>query len=111
MLEMMQGDAGTIGIRPKWKVRDQEGHVVGYEIIPIGAISAVEIALGDNVKTYPGDITYENEYFHFPFSQEESLMLAGEMPLIVRIRFKDGQVRGKLVSEVIMFKTKSREVI
>ena len=62
---MVQGDAYSI---------DVEITNEGQTLSP-PAVSLVEIALLNLVKTYPGDVTFSDGKFHFPLTQTETFGL------------------------------------
>ena len=58
---MVQGDAYSIEVEIT-----NEGQALSPP-----AVSLVEIALLNLVKTYPGDVTFSDGKFHFPLTQPE----------------------------------------
>lgn len=67
---MVQGDAYSI---------DVEITNEGQALSP-SAVSLVEIALLNLVKTYPGDVTFSDGKFHFPLTQTETFGLPTVCP-------------------------------
>ena len=74
---MVQGDAYSI---------DVEITNEGQTLSP-SAVSLVEIALLNLVKTYPGDVTFSDGKFHFPLTQPETFGLPTVCPMQVRVKF------------------------
>lgn len=78
-------------------------------------VDKVEIFIGDMIKTYPGDVTYdeEKEVFLFPLFQGESFMFKPGKTVTydVRVRFKSGEVTGTQPQKVDVIRSMSKAVL
>ena len=75
------------------------------------AVSLVEIALLNLVKTYPGDVTFSDGKFHFPLTQPETFGLPTVCPMQVRVKFPSGDVIGSEMQQIDVKRALSRAVI
>ena len=98
---MVQGDAYSI---------DVEITNEGQALSP-PAVSLVEIALLNLVKTYPGDVTFSDGKFHFPLTQTETFGLPTVCPMQVRVKFPSGDVIGSEMQRLDVKRALSRKVI
>ena len=98
---MVQGDAYSI---------DVEITNEGQALSP-SAVSLVEIALLNLVKTYPGDVTFSDGKFHFPLTQTETFGLPTVCPMQVRVKFPSGDVIGSEMQQIDVKRALSRAVI
>ena len=79
-------------------------------------VSAVEVALGEVIKTYPDDgvvfVSAETGgYWTFPITQEESMSLSGIKRFDVRAKFLNGEVVGAKIDTVNVNASVSTEVL
>lgn len=98
---MVQGDAYQIDVEIT-----NEGTVLDPS-----AVSLVEIALLNLIKTFPGDITWSNGNFHFPITQAESFSLPQICPMQVRVKFPSGDVIGSEMQDINVKRSISRAVL
>lgn len=81
----------------------------------IDDVDKVEVFLGDMIKTYPGDVTYDEDrdLFLFPLSQEESFMFkpGKTVTFDVRVRFQSGEVSGTQPQKVDVIRSMSKAVL
>ena len=98
---MVQGDAYSIEVEIT-----NEGQTLSPP-----AVSLVEIALLNLVKTYPGDVTFSDGKFHFPLTQTETFGLPTVCPMQVRVKFPSGDVIGSEMQQIDVKRALSRAVI
>lgn len=106
-MEIKQGDSYDIHIT----LTDSDGTCINDEMV-----SAVEVALGDVIKTYPdGGVVFVPEetggYWTFPIAQEESMSLSGIKRFDVRVKFLNGEVVGANIDTVNVNASMSTEVL
>ena len=109
-MEIKQGDSYDIHIT----LTDSDGTCITDEMV-----TAVEVALGDVIKTYPdGGVGYVSEeptitggYWTFPITQEESMSLSGIKRFDVRVKFLNGEVVGAKIDTVNVNASVSTEVL
>lgn len=82
--------------------------------IPQSAVEVVEITIGDTIKKYPGDITYDDELerWLYPLTQEETFALRA-MPRKAQLRVKtvDGNVYNASLGTINIEESLSKEVL
>ena len=98
---MVQGDAYSIEVEIT-----NEGQTLSPP-----AVSLVEIALLNLVKTYPGDVTFSDGKFHFPLTQTETFGLPTVCPMQVRVKVPSGDVIGSEMQQIDVKRALSRAVI
>ena len=106
-MEIKQGDCYDIHIT----LTDENGICITDEMV-----SAVEVALGDVIKTYPdGGVGFVPEetggYWTFPITQEESMSMCGIKRFDVRVKFLNGEVVGAKIDTVNVNASMSTEVL
>lgn len=98
---MVQGDAYQIDVEIT-----NEGTVLDPS-----AVSLVEIALLNLIKTYPGDVTFSDGKFHFPITQTETFALPQVCPMQVRVKFPSGDVIGSEMQDINVKRSISKAVL
>ena len=73
--------------------------------------AVVEIALGNNIKTWPGEVTYDGEKWIYHLSQEETLKTSGVLTLKARVKALSGDVASGDVGVVVVGVSNSKEVL
>lgn len=74
-------------------------------------VKKVEFAIGEVIKTYPDQITYENDKFFVFLSQEDTFSLEGQENCQIRVMFIDGTVKCADVETAIIKRSVSKEVL
>ena len=105
---IMQGDDYAIS----FTITDENDQLLNIE-----EIQTIQFVVGDFTKYYhsggSGEVTYlENEeIFSFPITQEESFQMSGEQECQIRIKFTSGRIVGKVIGELDIQLSKTKEAI
>lgn len=105
---MMQGDAYYFRFRITGTNENGEAVVVDPSIA-----EDVEIIIGHVRRAYPGNLSYDNDsqMWIFPMSQLDSMQLRQTVPAQVRIKFTDGSVIGKPLTDFVIENSSSKVVL
>ena len=79
--------------------------------IDVSEISKVVFKFNDIEKIYPTNVTYENEVFTIPLTQQETLTLQDEVKYEVAVKFTNNQVKRSVVNETNSLYTIIEEAI
>lgn len=91
-MTIMQGDRFSLPIRI----------TLGDQTLTDAEVAELRFTLGEIVKSYPGEITYDADHFYAPLEQEETFALpAGAATLVVRVKLKNNAIRGYTTSATI----------
>lgn len=102
-MNIMQGDAYAIPV----SITTADNTAINDIMV-----DSLEIVIGHLRKTYPEDITYSDEQWMFPISQEESLRLINmPQPVQVRVKFNTGEVIGVNAGTIPITVSHSKEVL
>lgn len=101
---MMQGDAYSLGI----EIRNNAGSIVTPD-----DILDIEITIAGIRKTFSdGNVTYYNEMWLFPLSQEETFSIRPmAVKAQVRVYWRNGAVEGQDLHGNIMYESRSKAVL
>ena len=100
---MMQGDSYSVPV----VIKKSDGSVVTNN-----DVLDVEIVLGNLRKSLSdGSITYANEKWLFPLTQEETFGFASAVKGQVRIKWKNGDVEGVPLDRTVVNYSRSKEVL
>lgn len=104
-ISIMEGDQYGIGIR----ITDKCSH----NLITDQDVSDVEITIGKYTKTYAsGEVTYSDERFIFPLTQEESFDFDSKsVAAQVRVKFIGGDIIGEAFDRIDVKSSKSKEML
>lgn len=100
---IMQGDQYFLPFKIK----------VDGEYVDINTVDTIEFVIGDLIKKYPEEVTYNNvdNIFKFYLTQEETLSLVGFPEIQVRLKDKEGYVYGKKYGRINVQYSLSKEVL
>lgn len=98
---MVQGDAYSIDIT----IQSQG------QSINVNSVELVEITLLNLTRSYPEEVTYSDEKFHFPITQQETFKLPPICPMQVRVKFASGDVIGSKIQMVEVAGSISKAVL
>lgn len=100
---IMQGDQYYLPFKIK----------VDGEYVDVSTVDVIEFVVGNLVKKYPTEVTYDatNKIFKFYLSQEETLNMRGYPDVQVRLKDIDGYVYGKRYGRINIQYSLSKEVL
>lgn len=88
---------------------------INDEPLDIETIDTIEFVVGELTKYYrtDGEVIYDEDsgVFLFPLSQEETFNFHGKQKVQVRIKNTDGYVIGKVVGNIDVMYSLSKEVL
>lgn len=93
---IMQGDELIVPISVK----------INKQLIDMNDIEAIQFTIGEITRVYrkdgSGEVSYdaENQKFNFPLTQYETFSFEGPQECQIRIKFTNGQIRGKKVGRI-----------
>lgn len=81
--------------------------------IELTNIDLIEFAIGNVIKQYPEEVTYnsDTQTFNFPITQQESMQLLGYEPYQVRIKYKNSEVYGSNVNKLNVKESLSNNIL
>lgn len=82
-MKITQGDACNIPIKIS----------INSQTISPEYVKKVRLCFGPLKKEYPGELKFEEPYFLFPLTQEESLNLRSKLKCEAHIQFVGGDIR------------------
>ena len=88
---------------------------INDEPLDIETIDTIEFVVGELTKYYrtDGEVIYDEDsgVFLFPLSQEETFNFHGSQKIQVRIKTTDGHVIGKVIGNIDVVYSLSKEVL
>lgn len=100
-MNLMQGNTYRLPIKLKMR----------GEYLTASDVSRVEFTFGKVVKYFPEEVTFEDDRFIIPLSQEDTFSLGGQIKYQTRVLFADGDVKSSDVCSGIVSVSISKEVL
>lgn len=79
----------------------------------LSGISLIEFSVDNLTKSYPDEVTYdeENQYFLFPLTQKDTFKMKNAVNYQARVKFEDGTVLGTPIYQGNIRDSISKDVI
>lgn len=79
----------------------------------VSAVAEIEFAIGNLIKSYPGEVTYdtEQECFVFPLTQQETFAMENRVEAQARVKLSSGEVIGTRIGSIDIQKSITRTVL